>query len=495
MALTQPRGARHNDRRGGVAVFDDLVRPRLDADVVVVGAGPAGAATAAHLARAGIDVLLVDRKAFPRDKVCGDFLSPSALAELEWLGVAGTAQFEQTNAVTGAGLYLDGELLIDATLPGAACVGRVVPRFKLDALIVEAAARAGARVLERHKLTRLAPGDGRVALEVEGPSGLTRRLRTRLVVGADGSGSFVARVLGGPHPREDWIVAVRNYYEGVVDRGDRADLYFTGESFPGYAWVFPTGAGRANVGVGMVLETHPPHDRRLKKLLERLLEGDAAFAGRLANATPADEPMGWPLATYNPSLPLVGDGILIVGDAAGLINPLNGEGIQYGLMSARWAAEAIVPASGGPFTAERLAPYERRVRAELQADMSLARLVVRLISNRSLNPFWLLVLRAITRRANADPSYRFAAGGMLVGLVPTAHAAHDSFLVSTVEETLAALGVGMVNPRDLAHGSRTAVRTARALVVDLPATAGWVRTCSSSAAAFALEAAAAMTAS
>jgi geranylgeranyl reductase family protein len=478
-----------------VAVFDDLVRPRLDADVVVVGAGPAGAATAAHLARAGVDVLLLDRKAFPRDKVCGDFLSPSALAELEWLGVAGTRRFERTNAIAGAGLHLDGELLIDATLPGASSVGRVIPRLTLDAWIVEAAARAGSRVLERHKLTRLTAAGDRVTLEVEGPNGLSRRLRARLVVGADGSGSLVARILGGPHPRADWIVAVRAYYEGVAGREDRADLYFTGESFPGYAWVFPTGAQRANIGVGMVLETQPPHDRRLKKLLERLLERDAAFAGRLAHATLADEPTGWPLATYNPSQPLVGDGILLVGDAAGLINPLNGEGIQYGLMSARWAAETIAQASGGPFTADRLAPYERRVRAELQADMSLARLVVRLISNRSLNPFWLLVLRAITRRANADPSYRFAAGGMLVGLVPTAHAAHDSFLVSTVEETLVALGVGALSPRELAHGSRTAARAARALAGDLPATAGWVRTCSSSAAAFALDAAAAIAAS
>jgi geranylgeranyl reductase family protein len=464
-----------------------LGSPHLDADVVVVGAGPAGAATATWLARAGLDVLLVEKKAFPRDKVCGDFLSPTALWELAALGVDEQLVAARTNAVSGAALYLDGDLLIDAALPGSACVGRIVPRLELDAWIAQAAVRAGTRLLERHTLSRLVHEGTNMALDVQGPRGVSRRLRARLVVGADGSSSQVARILRGHgHPRSDCIVAVRAYYEGVRGRADDADLCFSAESFPGYAWVFPTGEGTANVGVGMVVQTRPPHDRRLKSLLAQLTAEDPALRRRLDGARRVGSVVGWPLATYSPGLQVVGDGVLLVGDAAGLINPLNGEGIQYALASARWAAEAIM-AADGQLTEAPLASYSDRLHAELHADLSLARLVVQLISNRSLNPLWLLALRAITQRAAADDGYRLAAGGMLVGLVPAAHAADDDFLAATIEETISVLGRQAVRPGELVRGSRSIVGAVAALARDAPGTLDWARTCAATAFDFAGE--------
>src|SRR5207247_1812006 len=150
-----------------------------------------------------------------------------------------------------------------------------------------------------------------------------RELRARLIVGADGSNSTVARVLRGvPAPSADRIIAMRAYYTGVRGPADRADLYFAAESFPGYYWLFPTGEDTANVGVGMVLETLPPVRDHLRDLLARLLERDHALRERLDGAILEGRILGWPLNTYNPDAPLVADGLLLVGDAAGLINSL-----------------------------------------------------------------------------------------------------------------------------------------------------------------------------
>jgi len=388
-------------------VFEALVGRQLDAHVAVVGAGPAGSATAALLARAGLDVMLLDRDAFPRDKVCGDFVSPTALVELEWLGIGSRPEFHAANAISSASLHIDGERLVEQGLPetpGLPSMGRVVPRAVLDEWIVDAARTAGARVMEKAAVKGIEIDERGVELELAGrPS---RVVRAGLVVGADGSNSLVARQLRGHGPdRADRIVAVRAYYDGVEGDDHEAALYFSERTFPGYTWLFPTGAGTANVGVGMMLATIPAGDHHLRDLLEDVVRSDHALGPRLRSATRVGRILGWPLTTYNPRLPLVGDRMLLVGDAAGLINPLNGEGIQYALASARWAAETIAACAAGPrrFDTDGLLPYAQRVEEQLGTDMTLARAIVQLISNRALNPFWLLALRAI-----ADHGFRAA---------------------------------------------------------------------------------------
>src|SRR5207249_503239 len=116
----------------------------------------------------------------------------------------------------------------------------------------------------------------------------------------------------------DRIIAVRGYYEGVQGSAEQADLYFSGNSFPGYYWLFPTDRGAANVGVGMVLETIPPTSDHLKDLLLELISKDESLRQRLSNAKPASRIAGWPLTTYNPALPLIDDCLMLIGDAAGL---------------------------------------------------------------------------------------------------------------------------------------------------------------------------------
>jgi menaquinone-9 beta-reductase len=421
------------------------VRP-FDCDVAVVGAGPAGASTAAHLSRSGLSVWLLDQKRFPRDKVCGDLVGPVALAELAGLGLDLRPDYGATNQVRRAALAVNGEVLITSSLPEVGALppfGRVVPRLELDTWIVDAARAAGARLLEGQRAARMEHVADGVSLGiVEGRS--TRSIRTRVVIGADGSTSRTAEWLRGrPLDKRRRMIAVRAYYDGVEGPSDRADLYFAERSFPGYFWIFPTGGGRANVGIGTVLRTAPPSADHLRDLLLALVREDRAIARRLGAARLDGKVVGWPLTTFDHRLPIVGDRMVLVGDAAGLINPLNGEGIQYALLAGRWAAHVVAQAlRRGDCSSASLSPYARTVANGLRYDMALAQMIVELIRNRSLNAVWLRSLKVLAARARADPAYARIAGGVLAGLLPASDLVSRRVLLGSLEQTAIMLDAG-----------------------------------------------------
>jgi len=398
------------------------LKPSYDADVIIAGAGPAGAAAACHLTRAGASVILLDRMTFPRDKVCGDFVGPSALIELDSLGISEMDGFARTNIARRAALYIDGEALIARPFPmieGMPSFGRVIPRLALDNFIVDAARSAGARVMEGYSLAGFAAGGDAVAVEAANSKGHFT-LRCRQLIGADGGSSTVARLMrGSAPPRRDRFIASRAYFANVEGPDDQLDVYFGHSSFPGYCWLFPTGNGEANVGLGMALETWPAHNRTPADMLRRLMRDDAALAARLRNASLRGKIVGWPLITYNHRLPIVSGRVMLIGDAAGLINPLNGEGIQYALLSARWAAETLAPClREDDFSARALAPFAARVESEMRYDMALSRLIVQLIGNRALTPLWIGASKIIAVRAHKDANYASTVSGIFAGLLP-----------------------------------------------------------------------------
>jgi len=260
-------------------------------------------------------------------------------------------------------------------------------------------------------------------------------LRTRLLIGADGSSSLISRILrSAPPPRRDRIVAVRAYFEGAFESPDRADLYFSSSSFPGYSWLFPTGTTSANVGVGMLLEAWSPAKQQLGQLLTQLIESDPALSFRLGRAKMYGKIVGWPLATFDPKLPIVANRVALIGDAAGLINPLTGEGIQYALRSARWSAEALrAPLSSDSLSPPGLRRYARRVQAEMRYDMALSRLIIDLVRNRALNPLWLSVLELIGKGAASDLEYYDSAAGVFAGVAPAEEVVALPFLWRTIQ--------------------------------------------------------------
>jgi flavin-dependent dehydrogenase len=360
------------------------------------------------------------------------------LVELEHLGITSHEKYARTNIIRHAAVYLDGKRLIRRPFPtstGFPPYGRVIPRLQLDSWLIDAARQSGVTVIEGTRAVGFDTDQHSVvARAMQGRSPL--EFRARILIGADGSSSTVARCLrGGGPPDSDRIVAVRGYYEGISGYEDQAALYFSAETFPGYYWLFPTGSHSANVGVGMLRETLPETTEHLPDLLLGLIKSDPALADRLGEAHLIGKIRGWPLTTYDSRLPLVCNRVVLIGDAAGFINPLNGEGIQYALLSARWAAKAVSAClATGDCSEPALQAYADEAELELRYDMALAGLVVQAIRNRHLTPVWLRILRMITARACQDGEYAEVMGGILAGLTPARDALRSRTIISTADQ-------------------------------------------------------------
>ncbi|MGR6317225.1 geranylgeranyl reductase family protein [Micromonospora soli] len=298
-------------------------------DVIVVGGGPAGAAAALAARRAGAArVLLVDRYDFPRDKACGDGIAAHALDVLAELGVTGAV--DGYAPVPALRLVGPGGGTVARTLPRAAYT---VPRQVFDARLVAAATAAGAE-LRRHTVRRVELRDDRVVLDGE--------LAARAVVGADGAGSMLRRALGHPvNPDRHLALAIRGYAPARPGPPEQMIVTSTAR-WPAYAWSFPIGDGRANVGYGEVLRDQPLTRAHLLDRLAALLPGTdpAAVTDLRAHHLP--------FSTHRPA---PGRGrVVLAGDALSLINPLTGEGIFYALRSGALAGAA---AAGTPAHAAR----------------------------------------------------------------------------------------------------------------------------------------------
>ncbi|MCS7220942.1 MAG: NAD(P)/FAD-dependent oxidoreductase [Anaerolineae bacterium] len=359
-----------------------VTRRVWEADVLVVGAGPAGSAVAMQLAVADWDVLLVDRARFPRDKTCGDGLTPRAVKALQELGVLDKVA-AQAHCVTGADLFSPSGYRLHVNfadyLDGWPHFGLTIPRFQLDDTLREHARAQGARFLPDCKVL------GPVASDVVGRGDLLGQcggepclLRARLVILATGVNLPLLRAWGFVNRMPPTVSAARAYWEGVRDPSENFEFYFDRRLDRGYAWLFPLGGGRANIGLGLF-----PHGRQeppsaARELLP-FLEQHPALAQRLQGARRAGPVKGYPLRTDFPRHPVVRDGVMLVGEACGLVNPVTGEGIDLALESGLLAAEVADRAlrDGRP-NMRGLSPYERELRARFARFFWEMRWMVRL---------------------------------------------------------------------------------------------------------------------
>ena len=321
-------------------------------DAVVVGAGPAGSIAALVLARSGARVALADKAAYPRDKACGDLVGPhgvQVLADLG-LGVPGARQSGDLLAVGPSGRGSRLPAFTGRTYPGH---GIIVPRLALDHALREAAVAAGA-VPVRARIHAVEAGrDGRVDAVVSGDG---QRLAGEVIIAAAGALRPVARLAGMLDPDTAlWGFAIRGYVPAEV----RLPLLVLLDSspwriYPGYGWLFPGTEGQANVGIGVGLG-HRRRQASLRGDLARLVTLLGQRGDLSGDARPGPVMGGW-LRMGGTGTPPAAGNVLLAGDAAGLINPLQGEGIGPAMVSARLAAQAVLagPARAGPAYAEAI---------------------------------------------------------------------------------------------------------------------------------------------
>lgn len=306
-------------------------------DVLVVGAGPAGSSAAAWCARAGLDVLLVDSETFPRDKPCGDGLTPRAISELHSLGLGDwltdrARNFGLRAAGFGQELYLPWP---GGSLPN---YGGASPRLVLDDAIRQVALDSGARALEGMRATDVVIDNGQVRAVRFGDTEIACR---RLIV-ADGARSQLGRKLGRQwHRSTAYGVAARGYIdsERADDPWISSHLELRGERnelLSGYGWIFPLGDGQVNIGVGTLATEKHPADVNLKSLMNHYANQQRdhwKLEGEVREPASALLPMGGAVSG------VAGPNWVLIGDAAGCVNPLNGEGIDYGLETGHLAAQ------------------------------------------------------------------------------------------------------------------------------------------------------------
>jgi len=309
----------------------------LHYDVAVIGAGPAGSATAYFLARGGLRVALLDKSDFPRDKTCGDGLTLRALAVLDSMGVLPQVE-QQAFRCSSVTIRNSDELTyrLEFSEPGSPLQHLLIlPRLTFDELLRQHAIEAGATFVPHAKVVNITDeSDGNVQLEVENGS----RIESKLAVIATGANIGLLRKTGllkrAPPPG----LAARAYFENVEDLDDTILLFFDGVEHPGYGWVFPTSLNSANIGCGVFFDSRTPQPTHLRNMIR----GHPYLQRILKNARQVGPIKGHPLRTDFLSS-RSGDGrILVVGEAVGLVNPITGEGIDYALESAQLAGDAIL---------------------------------------------------------------------------------------------------------------------------------------------------------
>jgi len=335
----------------------------LRCDAVIVGAGPAGSAAAFQLAQMGAEVLLVDKAHFPRDKPCGDGLTPHAIELLESMGLVDYV-LERGRTFTGLRVFTYNGEQHTVDLPTQDGRrhrhGVVIPRHLLDDALRLRAISAGARFLPG--FTALAPHyrQGRLA----GVQGCYNKrpltIEAPLTIIATGANQKLIRAFGILEKHRPSALALRAYLTGLKGLDDHLEIYLDRELLPGYAWIFPVDEGMSNVGAGIKITgmTVREGSQRLRAAFERLLRH-----GRLADGRLIGRPQGSPIYNDFPSFPIHAAGVLIVGEAAGLVNPLTGEGIALALESGQLAASVAGEAlSSGNLSSARLSQYEELIR-------------------------------------------------------------------------------------------------------------------------------------
>ncbi len=356
----------------------------IEEEVLISGAGPAGAAASLFLSQLKIPHTIVDKASFPRDKICGDALSgkvvhvlnkidPSIVQELstipgDYTGSYGICFYAPNGKKLDVPFSMNPAMLKNAP-------GFIARRINFDNYLFNRLDRNYATVEESTTLLDLSRDDKKVIATLQNSKG-TFQKKFNLIIGADGERSIVAKKLD-PHKKNlsSYCAALRAYYRGVTDTHEKnyIELHFIKDLLPGYFWIFPMNDGTANVGIGMLSEVVARKKINLRKKMEEIISSHPAISERFKGASLEGSIQGWGLPLGSAKRSLSGDNFILTGDAGSLIDPFTGEGIGNALYSGMLAAETIAKAvKERNFSKEFLLEYETKLYKTLSDELRLS---------------------------------------------------------------------------------------------------------------------------
>ena len=355
----------------------------MEYDAIVIGGGPSGSTAAMYLGKAlGKEkVLLVDKADFPRDKICGDAQGRKAANIMRELGIEDEYRKLEGQPIYGITLSSPNgtQVHVDVAPRDKPSPGYVHKRMIFDNFLFQNAKKMA--TFRHMQVTDVVMENGMVKGVIGiNKNGEKEEYRAKIVLAADGATSTVAAKFGlNTNPADHFIVATRQYWRGVKDLTDRIELHLVKSLIPGYFWIFPLPNGEANVGLGMIIKDMKDKKVNLKEAMMKEIETNPLFAERFNEAEPLEDVKAWnlPIASYHRKC--YGNGFLVLGDAASLIDPLSGEGIGTAMISSKISAQVAVEAiKKNDFSEKFLEKYDellwKEIGPEIKTNYKLQRL-------------------------------------------------------------------------------------------------------------------------
>jgi geranylgeranyl reductase family protein len=415
----------------------DYIRDRnySSCDVLIVGAGPAGTAAAILLSRQGFSVTVIDKEVVAKGKICGDLLGPRAIRLLEGMDLVqgilkeGGHYIHEVRIFDEKGLIGCGVISPTERFPA---YGIAIERVRLDLLMRNAAEESGATILGGIRIEKVErPGDTWIYSQGISERG-ERWFRSRMVLGADGVHSRVAKQIGlFQRIPNKMILAARSYFHDVPDLCDAIEIYFVPELFPGYGWVIPVGTRRANIGIGIRADVCLSRRMNLRRQYYQFIQSHTTLSRRLKEAKQFSSVQGWSIGLYGQAQRNYAPHILLLGDAGNFADPISGEGIYGALESAHQAAVTCSEAfQVARFDGAYLSRYEGRWKTCFHEDFHYADRLVSLLSHkRVLSSLVLWGIRRMSKRGRIDEEYAKMVTGFFCGVIPRREALQWRFLV------------------------------------------------------------------
>ena len=386
-------------------------------DAIIVGGGPAGSAAALYAKKYDLKTIVLDKSNFPRDKICGDALSGKCIRIIRELGLLeGLANLSGAaiNSITfGSPSYNHFNLDLRKSDQNAdVSKGYVIPRLIFDNYLFQKVKKVS-DTKENFTVRNIIYEDGKISGIVgKNKNGKDEKIKAPVVIGADGTNSIVARKLGLYEMNvEHTSIAIRCYYSGVKGLSDQIELHYIKEVNPGYFWLFPIGEGKANIGIGLSKNYAKRDNRTLQQILNQVTNS-GPFKSRFENAIQLEKPKGWNLPCGSIHRRNHGDGFMLIGDSAGIIDPFTGEGIGNAMVSGKYAMKVLSESKSlNNFTKESFSEYDKLLWDEIGKELKTSTRLQRIAKSSFL-------LNFVINRAARNEEVQNIIAGMLAHEIP-----------------------------------------------------------------------------